>query len=410
MSCYIVEDKHIYYLACVALGCQIKYEWGGQTHCVDHADKAVRIAEEMFRENHASYFARYNEVYNIDPVDPKFIRPCTKADTTVAQIVKSIDCLDYQSCEHKEWGNSQARTFLGALRDRVMLTAETYKELGERCPVGYDDAEWGCCPKFELVEVKPITRSPMMQQWDELRGQLDPDVVLIFRLGDFYELFYLDAERCAKLLNITLTHRNGMPMAGIPYHVKDQYVETLLSHGLSVAICEAREGGGRELTQIIRPPATKPTGYDALKPREKIAQARTALDWLEPYLPPQQRRTIEGNFTGEEGEYFCDLSADLMEQIMLAPVTYQQRDEKDPIVHAHYFGHNYDTWIIEFDKGDPDEPDDRGQHQAYGYCRFAHMPECAELGYVSIPELMENNIELDFHWTPKPLSQVIPGL
>ena len=101
--------------------------------------------------------------------------------------------------------------------------------------------------------------TPMMQQWHEIRAQLSDDTLLLFRLGDFYEIFLQDAERGAKLLGITLTHRHGMPMAGMPFHAADSYIQKLLDHGIKVAICdqvEAPQPGKlvkRQLTRIITP-------------------------------------------------------------------------------------------------------------------------------------------------------------
>jgi len=101
--------------------------------------------------------------------------------------------------------------------------------------------------------------TPMMQQWHEIRARLADDTLLLFRLGDFYEIFLQDAERGAKLLGITLTHRHGMPMAGIPYHAADSYLQKLLDQGIKIAICDQMETPKpgklvkRELTRIITP-------------------------------------------------------------------------------------------------------------------------------------------------------------
>jgi len=101
--------------------------------------------------------------------------------------------------------------------------------------------------------------TPMMQQWHEIRARLSDDTLLLFRLGDFYEIFLQDAERGAKLLGITLTHRHGMPMAGIPYHAADNYLQKLLDRGIKIAICDQTETPKpgklvkRELTRIITP-------------------------------------------------------------------------------------------------------------------------------------------------------------
>ena len=84
--------------------------------------------------------------------------------------------------------------------------------------------------------------TPMMQQYLRIKAE-HPDMLLFYRMGDFYELFHDDAVRAAKLLDITLTQRgasNGNPirMAGVPYHAAEQYLARLVKLGESVAICE----------------------------------------------------------------------------------------------------------------------------------------------------------------------------
>ena len=97
----------------------------------------------------------------------------------------------------------------------------------------------------------------MMQQYQRLRGSVPPDVLLLFRLGDFYELFYEDAKEAAGLLNVALTKRNGVPMCGVPYHAAQHYIAKLIKAGKRVAICdqtsEPQPGRivTRDITQII---------------------------------------------------------------------------------------------------------------------------------------------------------------
>lgn len=84
--------------------------------------------------------------------------------------------------------------------------------------------------------------TPMMQQYLRIKAE-HPDILLFYRMGDFYELFFDDAHQAAELLDITLTARgnsNGapIPMAGVPYHAADGYLARLLKAGVSVAICE----------------------------------------------------------------------------------------------------------------------------------------------------------------------------
>ena len=84
--------------------------------------------------------------------------------------------------------------------------------------------------------------TPMMTQYLRIKAE-HPDMLLFYRMGDFYELFMGDAERAAKLLDITLTQRgasggNPIKMAGVPYHAAEQYLARLVKMGESVAICE----------------------------------------------------------------------------------------------------------------------------------------------------------------------------
>ncbi|MFA5570883.1 MAG: DNA mismatch repair protein MutS [Sphaerochaetaceae bacterium] len=101
--------------------------------------------------------------------------------------------------------------------------------------------------------------TPMMQQYLELKKQYQQEV-LFFRLGDFYEMFLEDAIEISALLNITLTNRNGIPMAGIPYHAANNYIKRLLDAGKKVAICEqtempsdTRSIAKREVVQVMTP-------------------------------------------------------------------------------------------------------------------------------------------------------------
>ena len=96
----------------------------------------------------------------------------------------------------------------------------------------------------------------MMQRYQEVKRET-PGTLLLFRMGDFYELFYEDAEIAAKALGLTLTSRDKnsepipVPMAGFPYHALDGYLQKLIRSGHRAAICdqvedpENREGNGQ---------------------------------------------------------------------------------------------------------------------------------------------------------------------
>ncbi len=83
--------------------------------------------------------------------------------------------------------------------------------------------------------------TPMMAQYRRIKSELPRDALLLFRLGDFYEMFFEDAQQSAALLNLTLTKRNGVPMCGLPYHAANSYLSRLLKHGCKVAICDQTE-------------------------------------------------------------------------------------------------------------------------------------------------------------------------
>src|SRR5437763_14283706 len=101
--------------------------------------------------------------------------------------------------------------------------------------------------------------TPMMAQYRRIKSELPKDALLLFRLGDFYEMFFEDAQVGAQLLNVALTKRGAIPMCGIPFHAANGYVARLLKAGRKVAICEqleeARPGQlvKREVTQILSP-------------------------------------------------------------------------------------------------------------------------------------------------------------
>lgn len=86
------------------------------------------------------------------------------------------------------------------------------------------------------------SHTPMMQQYLRLKAQ-HPEILLFYRMGDFYELFYDDAKRASQLLDISLTKRGAsagepIPMAGVPHHAVENYLAKLVQLGESVAICE----------------------------------------------------------------------------------------------------------------------------------------------------------------------------
>ena len=137
--------------------------------------------------------------------------------------------------------------------------------------------------------------TPMMQQYRDAKAK-HPDMLLLFRMGDFYELFETDAETVHKVLGLTLTSRDKeMPMAGFPHHQLESYLHKLLKEGFRVAVCDQVEDASqakglvkREVTRVVTPGTI--TEDDLLDPKQNnhlvailpmTAAAPTGLAWLD---------------------------------------------------------------------------------------------------------------------------------
>ncbi len=137
--------------------------------------------------------------------------------------------------------------------------------------------------------------TPMMQQYLDAKAAC-PDALLLFRMGDFYELFHADAQLAARVLGLTLTSRekgeNAIPMAGFPYHQLESYLGKLIAAGYRAAICEQvedpKQAKGlvrRELTRIVSRGTV--TDDALLDPRESnylaavVPGEPTGLAWVE---------------------------------------------------------------------------------------------------------------------------------
>ncbi|HET7758109.1 MAG TPA: DNA mismatch repair protein MutS, partial [Steroidobacteraceae bacterium] len=177
--------------------------------------------------------------------------------------------------------------------------------------------------------------TPVMQQYLRIKSRY-PDILLFYRMGDFYELFYEDARRAAALLDITLTARGQsagepIPMAGVPYHAVDSYLARLVRKGESVAICEQRGDPAtskgpveREVVRIVTPGTV--TDAALLEERQDTLVAALAraggqfgLAWLD---------LAAGRFTVLQGEGRAALAAEL-ERLKPAELLLAEGDAQD---------------------------------------------------------------------------------
>jgi DNA mismatch repair protein MutS len=144
-----------------------------------------------------------------------------------------------------------------------------------------------------------LPQTPAMQQYQRMKAE-HPDALLFFRMGDFYEMFFEDAVKAAKALEIALTSRskdrdgNPVPMCGVPYHAAPAYIARLVRHGFRVALCEQMEDPRaakgvvkREVIRVITPGTQlEPAALEAAETSYLMAvepgPASLGVAWLEP--------------------------------------------------------------------------------------------------------------------------------
>ncbi|MFZ4712397.1 MAG: DNA mismatch repair protein MutS [Bacteriovoracaceae bacterium] len=170
-----------------------------------------------------------------------------------------------------------------------------------------------------------VKLTPMMTQYFDIKKDY-PDTIVVYRMGDFYELFFDDAKLASQILNITLTHRGKLgdfpiPMAGIPHHAASAYIDRITARGLKVVICEQIEDPKdavgivkRAVTQIVSPGMP----YDL----EKTGGAETRY-MAAAYVDKSQKEKTQFVLvfldftTGDFSGYICGTEKELIEKLSL---------------------------------------------------------------------------------------------
>lgn len=134
-----------------------------------------------------------------------------------------------------------------------------------------------------------------------------------------------------------------------------------------------------------------------------VVQTIASIQYLRRFISIPQIETMAEGLRGEEGEFFRAKFIEMASLIQAMPKTYEQDGKGDEaIVSLHYFSGSMDWYITEKDKGYNEV--EGAQHQAFGYADFGDHN--AELGYISILALIQNKVELDLYFVPKPLGKV----
>ena len=121
---------------------------------------------------------------------------------------------------------------------------------------------------------------------------------------------------------------------------------------------------------------------------------------LNQFIGQKQLQAIQHTCKSDEGKFFQEMLFSLKQKFATMPKTHETDGQGEKaIVHLHYFNGGSDWWITERDQ-------ENEQLQAFGFACLNGDKEFAELGYISITELIENDVELDLYWTPKSLSEI----
>ncbi|MEO5804613.1 MAG: DNA mismatch repair protein MutS [Verrucomicrobiota bacterium] len=193
--------------------------------------------------------------------------------------------------------------------------------------------------------------TPMMAQYRRIKSELPQDALLLFRLGDFYEMFFEDAQNGAQLLNVALTKRGIVPMCGIPFHAAPGYIAKILRAGRKVAICdqveEARPGQlvKREVTQILSPG----THFDE---RLLVAERNNFLAAISSSGKNYGLALVDlttGDFKTTEIEGEVSLRAEL-ERLRPAEIIYPgQNANVQTLLKGTAICNGYDDWVFAFE-------------------------------------------------------------
>ena len=135
------------------------------------------------------------------------------------------------------------------------------------------------------------------------------------------------------------------------------------------------------------------------------------MENLRKFIGREQSYAIRQASKGEEGEYFKKMMADLEQTIATMPKSYETDGQGDQAMAIlHYFKNGSDWYITEKDAGSPDDEEQGVQAQAFGFACLNGDSENAELGYISISELIKYGVELDLYWTPKTIGAIKASL
>ena len=196
----------------------------------------------------------------------------------------------------------------------------------------------------------------MMQQYRAAKAEIPADAVLLFRLGDFYEMFFEDAVKASAVMELTLTKRQGYPMCGFPWHQLDAQLPRLLNAGVKVAIADQMEDPKlakgivkRAITRIITPG----TVIDSSVLKPQMSNFLTALNWEKKRCALAALDISTGEFNVTEFDELAQLESELSRLAAtecLVPGSSMEKwrtDGKLPLMRGKMMFTEVDEWIFE---------------------------------------------------------------
>ena len=197
--------------------------------------------------------------------------------------------------------------------------------------------------------------TPMMQQYRAAKAEIPPDAILLFRLGDFYEMFFEDAVKASAIMELTLTKRQGYPMCGFPWHQLDAQLPRLLTAGVKVAIADQMEDPKlakgivkRAITRIITPG----TVIDSSVLKPQMSNFLVALNWAKKRCALAALDISTGEFNVIEFDSLPALESELARLAAhecLIPSGVQEKwllDGKLPAARSKIMFTEVDEWIF----------------------------------------------------------------
>ncbi|MDQ6705322.1 MAG: DNA mismatch repair protein MutS, partial [Acidobacteriota bacterium] len=210
------------------------------------------------------------------------------------------------------------------------------------------------------VSMSSEAATPLMRQYNAVKQQVS-NALLLFRVGDFYELFYEDAVAAARELEITLTSRNkehgaAVPMCGVPYHAAESYISRLIQKGYRVAICDQMEEASaakklvrREVTRIVTPGTA--TDAHLLRSHENNYLAAVARNGARSGVAHVDISTGEFRVTEVDSGEVTNLLETLGVREVLVPAELPLLISQDPL-RRRYLSTELDDWIFSHDYAD----------------------------------------------------------